>query len=120
MTPMIRSKATFRKSRTNQYVVGLRYENRLEYLAQVKKGDELKLVRELNNAFDPYAMAVYTSVDQKLGYIPSSKAFILSTLADEGWEFRCYAVHVYSAPRHPNRRLMVFIPPPSRVPNVTA
>jgi hypothetical protein len=94
------------------YVVGLRYENRLEYLSQVNQGGELKLVREPDNAFDPYAMAVYTNVGQKLGYIRSSKAFVLSTLSDEGWRFNCYVERMYPAPRHPNYRLLVHIPPP--------
>lgn len=94
------------------YVVGLRYENRLEHLSQVNEGDALKLVREPDNAFDPYAMAVYTKVGQKLGYIRSSKAFVLSTLFDEGWQFSCYVEQMYPAPRHPNRRLLVHIPPP--------
>jgi helicase len=94
------------------YVVGLRYENRLGYLPRINKGDELKLVREPDNAFDPYAMAVYTNSGQKLGYIRSSKAFVLSTLSDEGWQFKCYVERIYPAPRHPNRRLLVQIPPP--------
>ncbi len=94
------------------YVVGLQYENRLEYLSQVNEGDELKLVREPDNAFDPYAMAVYTNAGQKLGYIRSSKAFVLSTLYDEGWQFSCYVERIYPASRHPNRRLLVHIPPP--------
>jgi helicase len=94
------------------YVVGLHYENRLEYLSQVNEGDELKLVREPDNAFDPYAMAVYANIGHKLGYICSSKAFVLSTLSDEGWQFNCYAERMFPAPRHPNRRLLVHIPPP--------
>lgn len=94
------------------YVVGLQYENRLDYLPQVNEGDKLKLVREPDNAFDPYAMAVYTTAGQKLGYIRSSKAFLLSTLSDEWWQFSCYVERIYSAPRHPSRHLLVHIPPP--------
>jgi superfamily II DNA/RNA helicase len=94
------------------YVVGLQYENRLGHLSEVSEGDELKLVREPDNVFDPYAMAVYTDAGQKLGYIRSSKAFVLSTLSDEGWQFNCCVERIYPAPRHPNRRLLVHIPPP--------
>ncbi|HEY64518.1 MAG TPA: DEAD/DEAH box helicase [Caldilineae bacterium] len=94
------------------YVVGLQYENRLEYLSQINEGDELKLVREPDNAFDPYAMAVHTNAGQKLGYIRRSKAFVLSTLSDEGWQFNCYVERIFPAPRHPNRRLLVHIPSP--------
>lgn len=94
------------------YVVGLQYENRLEYLSEVSEGDELKLVREPDNVFDPHAMAVHTNAGQKLGYIRSSKAFVLSTLFDEGWQFSCYVERMYPASRHPNRRLLVHIPPP--------
>jgi hypothetical protein len=94
------------------YVVGLRYENRLQILSQVSKGDELRLVREPDNIFDPYAMAVHTQADHKLGFIRSSKAFVLSTLFDEGWRFRCCVERIYPATHHPNRRLLVHIPPP--------
>ncbi len=94
------------------YVVGLQYGNRLEHLSQINEGDELKLVREPDNAFDPYAMAVHTKAGQKLGYIRRSKAFVLSTLSDEGWQFNCYVERIFPALRHPNRRLLVHIPSP--------
>jgi len=93
------------------YVVGLRYEDRLKHLSQLGIGDELKLVREPDNAFDPYALAVYTISGRKLGYIRSSKAFIISTLYDEGWLFNCYVEQIHSDARHPNRRLLVHILP---------
>lgn len=94
------------------YVVGLRHENRLEHLSQVNEGDKLKLVREPNNPFDHNAMAVHINAGQKLGYICRSKAFVLSTLRDEGWQFDCYVERIYPASRHPNRRLLVHIPAP--------
>jgi helicase len=93
------------------YVVGLRYEDRLKYLSQLTEGDELELAREPDNAFDPYAMAVYTVSGQKTGYIRSSKAFVISTLYDEGWLFDCYVERIYSTARHPNRRLLVHVLP---------
>jgi hypothetical protein len=93
------------------YVVGLRYENRLEYLSQVNEGDELELVREPDNAFDPYAMAVYTSTGRKLGYIRRNNAFVLSTLSDEGWQFNCRVEQISPAIFHPNYRLLTHISP---------
>lgn len=93
------------------YVVGLRYEDRLRYLAGLKAGDELLLVREPDNPFDPYAMAVHIASGQKIGYIRGSKAFVLSTLYDEGWPFSCHIERIYPAARHPNRRLLVHIRP---------
>jgi hypothetical protein len=94
------------------YVVGLRYENRLEHLSQVNEGDKLRLVREPNNPFDRNAMAVHTDAGQRLGYVRRSKAFVVSTLHDEGWRFDCYVERIYPASRHPNRRLLVHIPAP--------
>lgn len=89
------------------YVVGLQYENRSKYLQGISVGDDLELVRETNNPFDIYAMAVHTTLGQRLGYIRRNWAFILSTLYDEGWRFSCKVARIYSGLRNPNRRLLV-------------
>jgi len=91
------------------FVVGLQYEDRLNHVAKINEGDALRLIREPDNPFDSYALAVYTAFDQKLGYIRSSKAFTLSTLLDEGQQFSCVAEKIYPATNHPNRRLLVRI-----------
>lgn len=95
------------------YVVGTRYEGRLTHLSRLSVGDDLRLVREPDNPFDPNAMAVLTATGEKVGYIRMSKAFVLSTLSDEGWQFSCHVERLYPAPRHPNRRLLLHVPPPS-------
>lgn len=89
------------------YVVGLQYENRLDHFREIRIGDVLKFVRESDNPFDAYAMAVYTTSGQKLGYIRRNLAFILSTLYDEGWRFTCKVERKYTSARGPNRRLLI-------------
>jgi len=95
------------------YVMGLGYDNRLAYLPHLAVGDEMHLVREPDNAFDPYAMAVCTRSGDKIGYLRMALAFVLSILTDEGWRFDCHVERLYHPPRHPNRRLLIHIPAPS-------
>lgn len=89
------------------YVVGLRYENRIQYIKDLSVGMKLSLVREPENTVDPYALAVYSSSGNKIGYIRSSKAFIFSTLLDQGSTVECVVEKISSPLTMPNRRLLV-------------
>lgn len=71
------------------YLVDLQYENRLRFIDSISDGEKLKLICEPENPYDSYALAVHTTHDEKIGYIRNSKAFILSTLIDEGAHFSC-------------------------------
>lgn len=88
------------------YLVGLQYEGRLQLLDAISDGDELKLIREPDNPYDTYALAVHTPYNRKLGYIRGSKAFTLSTLIDEGRHFSC-AVEKKSLETNLNRKLLL-------------
>lgn len=95
------------------YVVGLAYENRLKHLVGLEVGSSLNLIRETDNLFDPFAMAVHTKTGHKLGYIRRNWAFILASLYDENWRFNCHIERVFNiSRRHPNRRLSVHISNP--------
>lgn len=93
------------------YVVGLAYEGREAHLQTIRKGDALKLLREPDNRYDPYAIAVLTLSLVRVGYIRSSRAFTLSTLLDEGLRFNCIVDHVDIKTRFLNRALRVRITP---------
>ena len=91
------------------YVVGLKYEGRLNHIPQLKVGDKLTLLREQDNLVDPYAIAVHMANGVKLGFIRSSKAFYLSTLIDQGQQTECTIEKINPPAFHPNRRLLVNI-----------
>jgi hypothetical protein len=91
------------------YVVGLKYEGRLDLISQLNVGDKLSLLREPDNAVDPYAIAVHMESGTKLGYIRSSKAFYLSTFIDQGYQTECAIEKINQPTFHPNRRLLVKI-----------
>jgi len=91
------------------FVVGLKYEGRLAYIPQLSAGDKLFLLREPENAVDPYALAVHMDSGVKLGYIRSSKAFYLSTALDQGRQTECNIKKINPPTFHPNRRLLINI-----------
>ncbi len=93
------------------YVVGLAYEGRVAYLPTLRNGDSLKLSREPDNQYDPYAIGVLSRSNEKIGYIRSSRAFTLSILLDEGLKLNCIVDRVDSATRNLNRALRVRITP---------
>ena len=54
-----------------------------EAFDQLKIGTKLELVREEDNAFDPYAVAIYYN-DYKLGFIPRAHNHDISKYLDMG------------------------------------
>ncbi len=53
---------------------------------QLKIGDEVQLVREENNKFDPYAVAIMFD-GYKLGYIPRTNNEQFCALMDQGHSY---------------------------------
>lgn len=91
------------------YVVGMKYENRLDHLSSISADNQLILIREPENAFDPYAVAVYSDSGNKLGYIRSDKAFLLSTMILEERDVKCAVERINPDSFPPNRRLLLKI-----------
>ena len=54
---------------TNFHIAGFGYWEGCEAFEQLKIGTKLEFVREEDNPFDPYAVAIYFG-DYKLGFIP--------------------------------------------------
>ena len=81
-------------------------------LGELKVGTKLELERELNNPFDPQAVAIYYG-DTKLGYIPASSNEEIGKFLELGhtdlFEARVQAVSPEAT--HPEKqvRVVVFI-----------
>lgn len=67
----------------NFHIAGFGYWDGCEAFENLKIGTKLELVREEDNAFDPYAVAVYYG-DLKLGFIPRGKNHDISKYLDMG------------------------------------
>jgi hypothetical protein len=66
-------------------IAGFTYWDGCMALEELKIGKTLQLVREKENQFDPYAVALYYQ-DMKLGYIPRGNNHELSLFLDMGYE----------------------------------
>lgn len=81
-------------------------------LGELKVGTKLELERELNNPYDPQAVAIYYG-DTKLGYIPASSNEEIGKFLELGhtdlFEARVQAVSPEAT--HPEKqvRVVVFI-----------
>lgn len=75
----------------------------------LKPGAKLELEREINNPFDPRAVAIYYE-NTKLGYIPKSNNEEISTFLDMGhsdiFDVRVQSVHPEN---HPESQVRVAI-----------
>lgn len=69
---------------TNFHVAGFTYWDGCEAFEYLKIGTELHLVREADNRFDPYAVAIYYK-DYKLGFIPRTNNHDISKFLDMGY-----------------------------------
>lgn len=65
-------------------IAGLVYYDLPMAFDKLKMGTELRLVREADNRFDPYAVAVYFE-DFKLGYVPRTENHDLSKFCEQGY-----------------------------------
>ena len=68
-------------------VVGVTYNDRQAVIAKLGYSDQIVLKREMENRYDPNAIAVYTSDGQSIGYIPHHVARELSAMIDQGRDF---------------------------------
>jgi hypothetical protein len=64
-------------------VAGFHYHRAIGVWSFLREGEELKLVREPQNPFDPAAVAIYFRND-KLGYVPRGENDRLAGMLDRG------------------------------------
>ena len=69
----------------NFHIAGFAYWEGCEAFEHLKIGSKLDLVRETDNAFDPYAVAIYYG-EYKLGFIPRGHNHDISKYLDMGLE----------------------------------
>lgn len=69
----------------NFNIAGFTYWDGAEAWERLHIGTELRLVREADNAFDPYAVAIYLD-NLKLGFIPKGQNSEISKYLDMGWK----------------------------------
>ena len=65
------------------HIAGFGYWDGCEAFESLKIGTKLELVREDDNPFDPYAVAIYFG-EYKLGFIPRGKNHDISKYLDMG------------------------------------
>lgn len=74
---------TKKKHLMNFDIAGFTYWEGCEVFHELKVGAELKLEREKNNPFDPYAVAIYFG-EYKLGFIPRGANHDISKFLELG------------------------------------
>jgi len=69
---------TIKNRNVTSFITGIRYrENFQELLEALEEGQEVQLIREPDNPYDPNAIAIYNGKDM-LGYIPATDIPIVS------------------------------------------
>lgn len=94
---------------TNFHVAGFGYWDGCEAFKHLKIGTKVKLVREADNRFDPYAVAIYYK-DYKLGFIPRTNNHDISKFIDMGYE-NIFEVRItrITPDVHPEQQLEVVV-----------
>lgn len=100
----------------NGRVAGFSYWDGAEAFEHLKVGTKLTLVREPDNRFDPYAVALYFE-EYKLGFVPRDMNHELSKYLDMGYE-DIYDVRVnrLSSDAHPEEQVGFIIRIKNRIP----
>ena len=91
------------------HIAGFGYWEGCEVFDQLQIGTKLELVREDDNRFDPYAVAIYFG-DHKLGFIPRGSNHDVSKYLDMGLD-GIYEVRVtrISPDAHPENQVEVIV-----------
>ncbi len=66
------------------HVAGTAYQHLSETGENLSIGDELLLKREHHNKYDYFAIAVWDTENNKIGFIPKNQNIILARLMDAG------------------------------------
>ena len=90
-------------------IAGFTYWEGCIAFQELKVGSQLRLVREADNKFDPYAVALYFG-EHKLGFIPQDENQFISQLLDLGYT-AMFDVRVQrlSPDTHPEKQVGVVV-----------
>ena len=94
---------------TNFHIAGFGYWEGCEAFENLKIGTKLDLVREQDNPFDPYAVAIYYR-EYKLGFIPRGSNHDISKYLDMGLD-NIYDVRItrVTSDAHPENQVEVIV-----------
>ncbi|MBR2228216.1 MAG: HIRAN domain-containing protein [Bacteroidales bacterium] len=94
---------------TNFHIAGFGYWDGCEAFEHLRIGTSLEFVREADNPFDPYAVAIYYG-DYKLGFIPRGSNHDISKYLDMGLD-DIYDVRItrISPDTHPENQIEVIV-----------
>ncbi|WP_164730877.1 helicase-related protein [Anoxybacter fermentans] len=70
-------------------VVGVTFEGRQEYLADLQEGEALEIRREPTNIYDHNAIGIWDQKGRHLGYLNRKMSAHLAPLIDKGLEYNC-------------------------------
>ena len=88
---------------------GVTFDNRQRAISRLSENQELRLVREPNNPHDRFAVAVYTTSGEHVGYIPAANNGSLAYKLDRGGKYRVIVSAVTGGGFGQNYGLNVFI-----------
>ena len=75
-------------------IVGVTFEGRQRFVVRLRRGEQLKLVRQPNNPYDPNAIAVFDSQGNQLGYIRRELAAEMAYKMDRGIQYTAEVTEV--------------------------
>ena len=106
---IIENKSVDKVHLDNFHIAGFGYWQGCEAFEHLKIGTKLDLVREENNPFDPYAVAIYYE-DYKLGFIPRGSNHDISKYMDMGLDY-IYEVRItrITPDVHPENQVEVIL-----------
>jgi hypothetical protein len=94
---------------SNFFIAGFIYWEGCMALDELKIGVQLRLVREAENKFDPYAVAIYYG-DYKLGFLPRGNNELVSKFLDLGYaDIFDLRVQRISPDAHPEKQIGVVL-----------
>lgn len=73
----------------NTKIVGVSFDNRQDTIKKLDAGEAVQLIREKNNAYDPYSIAVNSEKGQ-IGYLNARLAKNLAAALDNGINYEAY------------------------------
>lgn len=85
------------------HLAGFAYYDGLDVIDELKMGQPVTMVREINNPYDKNAVAIFYK-DKKIGYIPESHNEMISTLFYYGYD-NIFEARIQAAypEQHPER-----------------
>lgn len=93
----------------NFHIAGFTFWEGCMVFHELKIGTQLKLIREADNKFDPYAVAIYHK-DYKLGFIPEGQNQTISQLLDLGYtDIFDVRIQRLSPEAHPEKQVGIVI-----------